>query len=133
MKKFICTLILFCMTLAPVIAIDYELQEVPVKSDALDDVSDTYKITVRKGRYKLKNAMTHEELDHKLHDGFYKYKKLLWVTGGLVLIFIAPEFIVAVAALAEAQQYIQNNCVVNKNQTVEVLVPVGETPVLEKQ
>jgi len=132
MKKFISSLLLFLLLGNTVLAQDYEIKEIDVQSNALDNVSDSYQITIHKGRYKFKNAVPHEELDHKLHDGFYKYKKIIWVTCGIALIFIAPEFVVAVAALAEAQQYIQNNCVINKNQTVDVLVPVGEKPDLEK-
>jgi cell division protein YceG involved in septum cleavage len=131
MKKFISLLILVSLITAPVLAADFDIQEIPVQSNALDEVSDSYKITIHKGRYKLKNAMTHDELDKELHNGFYKYKKLIWVTCGIVLIFVAPEFVVAIAALAEAQQYLQNNCTINKNETVDIIVPAGEKPKLE--
>ena len=69
-----------------VLAADYDIQPVSVNSQALDDVSDSYKITIHEGSYKVNNTLSHDELKNKLKVRCAKYKKLMWVTGGLIMV-----------------------------------------------
>jgi hypothetical protein len=129
MKKLI-PIVLFIFISNPVLCADYEIQELPVQSSTLDNVSDSYQITVKKGNYKFINPLEHDKLKSEIKK---YYKPVIYVTLGLAFFFICPELVLGLGALKEADEYVQEKATIKQGESVNVLVPAGEKPQLVKE
>lgn len=117
------------LTIDPVYA-DYIYQEIPVQSKDLDQVSDTYKITVTKGHYKIGNALSESEVKNKLIENCKAHKVFIIATLEILATLFCP---VLVPALQEAANMQDDDNKVNQGETTIIIVPVNEMPVLIKQ
>lgn len=128
MKKVI-SLILILFFGLPVFA-DYQFKEIPVNNIDLDNISDSYQITVSKGHYTIKNALTKDEVKKKLQSEYKTHKLFIIATLEIFATLFCPVLVPALQEAANMQDYDNK---VGTGETTIILVPVNAQPILEKE
>ena len=138
--KHLTTLILFIFLSNPVLVAserfadtsktNYTYQEIPVKSPDLDSVSDTYKIEVKSGSYKIANALSVNDVKHSLIVNYKHHKIFIFAALEVLATLFCP---VLVPALQEAYTMQDDDGKINSGEVTIILVPVGCKPELFKE
>ena len=140
MKRLIAIILVLSILSTPALATaDYTVKEIPVKSKTLDDISDSYQVSVTKGVYVFTNPLESGMLKQEL----IKYYKPLCLFGfaslALTIIIMCPALGIAFPALAgaieaykEGSDYLQSQKVLKAGDTEKVLVLPNVRPILER-